>query len=537
MSDYFLNKIYDSLLSNKPVPKKPEPIVEKKETFKPLSKVYEVLVREKVEHVAVYGSKDDTDPKNILDRSAPGLASYGVGSKVGADRIKQQARLETANIPVLIENLFKIKKIPSRKQMPEAFDVFYSALEATNIQNVETLFKIISTPDGQFNALDLQPYNCIERAIDTIQNHPLAKENPIDKESLKSLLITLLPKQPKMASTATGPGELFFSLFSNASLAKEKGSKSGDLAINGQTVEVKATSESGARLGGDGPANEALNIIPQKLIALGKGYIDRDQFVLKGLNEIKNLFNEIQKIDFNTFIKNVESILKRYNFNKVNLHQIGKGSLEVSKFKQSITDYNTPVNNKFGVLAKAQTPENYFINMYQKYINNLIDLLKQKMDAFKKIERTHTTDELDLLLFDAINFIKKNQPDIDYNELIEYIVLIRNERNTESPLRAELKQIFKDKESIFSFASSAENLEKLIGAIHLYAYTLVTKPNYYLLLNSEYINNNNVLILLAPKSLQEAMQLATTTGVNFDTRVDSGKTKYAKSVNILYTPS
>ena len=40
MSDYFLNKIYDSLLSNKPVPKKP--IVEKKEAkkFESLSNVY-----------------------------------------------------------------------------------------------------------------------------------------------------------------------------------------------------------------------------------------------------------------------------------------------------------------------------------------------------------------------------------------------------------------------------------------------------------------------------------------------------------------
>ena len=43
MSDYFLNKIYDSLLSNKPVPKKP--IVEKKDIkkFKPLSSVYSLI--------------------------------------------------------------------------------------------------------------------------------------------------------------------------------------------------------------------------------------------------------------------------------------------------------------------------------------------------------------------------------------------------------------------------------------------------------------------------------------------------------------
>ena len=48
MSDYFLNKIYDSLLTKKPVPKKPESIVEKKETFKPLSKIYENITLQKI---------------------------------------------------------------------------------------------------------------------------------------------------------------------------------------------------------------------------------------------------------------------------------------------------------------------------------------------------------------------------------------------------------------------------------------------------------------------------------------------------------
>jgi hypothetical protein len=48
MSDYFLNKIYDSLLFKKPVPKKSAPIVEKKETFKPLSEVYENITLQKI---------------------------------------------------------------------------------------------------------------------------------------------------------------------------------------------------------------------------------------------------------------------------------------------------------------------------------------------------------------------------------------------------------------------------------------------------------------------------------------------------------
>ena len=105
MSDYLLNKIYDSLLSNKPVPKKPEPIVEKKKTFKSLSKVYEVLVREKVEHVALYGSKEDVDPKNVPDRSAQGLETLGVASQEVVKRVKQQINFEQQNVRQLIKDV------------------------------------------------------------------------------------------------------------------------------------------------------------------------------------------------------------------------------------------------------------------------------------------------------------------------------------------------------------------------------------------------------------------------------------------------
>ena len=140
------------------------------------------------------------------------------------------------------------------------------------------------------------------------------------------------------------------------------------------------------------------------------------------------------------------------------------------------------------------------------------------------------------MLYDTINFIKKNQPELSYDELIDYIVLIRNERDAEQQVRAELKQMFKDVNSIFQFAQNAENLEKLVGAIHLYAYTLITKPDYYLLLNTQFINNNNSFVFEAPKNLKDSLLIASTPGVSFDTRVDSGKTKYAKAVNIIYTP-
>ena len=440
---------------------------------------------------------------------------------------------------VFVFLFFKLKKLPSKKQKPEAFTIFYNALETANIQNTDILFQILSTPEGQFNTLNMQPYNCIESAIATILSHPLAKKTSIDTEALKKLLTELLPQAPEMASTATGPGELYYSIFSNATLAKEKGSKSGDLLVNGKVVEAKASSESGARLGGDGSANDALKIIPQKLLNLNKGYVNRDQFVLKGLNEILSLTNNIENTSFENFKRNIRNVLNRYNFNKVNLTQINRGSLPVEKFKSNILDFNTPVNKDFDLLTSqraTQIEENFFINRYRNHINTLIELLQQKIEFFTKTQRSHTTDELDLLLYDTINFIKKNQPELSYDELIDYIVLIRNERDAEQQVRAELKQMFKDVNSIFQFAQNAENLEKLVGAIHLYAYTLITKPDYYLLLNTQFINNNNSFVFEAPKNLKDSLLIASTPGVSFDTRVDSGKTKYAKAVNIIYTP-
>ena len=58
MSDYFLNKIYDSLLSKKTVPKKPEPIVEKKEETKTLQESYQLMYKKHID-------KDWSAPVNM----------------------------------------------------------------------------------------------------------------------------------------------------------------------------------------------------------------------------------------------------------------------------------------------------------------------------------------------------------------------------------------------------------------------------------------------------------------------------------------
>jgi hypothetical protein len=70
MSDYFLNKIYDSLLSNKPVPKKPEPIVRKKEKVRTLTESYQ-LVKERSKASIV------KDIINVAPELKPGAGKKG----------------------------------------------------------------------------------------------------------------------------------------------------------------------------------------------------------------------------------------------------------------------------------------------------------------------------------------------------------------------------------------------------------------------------------------------------------------------------
>ena len=103
--------------------------------------------------------------------------------------------------------------------------------------------------------------------------------------------------------------------------------------------------------------------------------------MLKGLNEILSLTNNIENTSFENFKRNIRNVLNRYNFNKVNLTQINRGSLPVEKFKSNILDFNTPVNKDFDLLTSqraTQIEENFFINRYRNHINTLIELLQQK---------------------------------------------------------------------------------------------------------------------------------------------------------------
>jgi hypothetical protein len=543
MSDYFLNKIYDSLLSKKPVPKKPEPIVEKKETFKPLSKVYEVLVREKVEHHAVYSTKDTIDPKNIPNYTAQGLETVGVVSDEVVKRIKKQVGFETTDIANQIKNLVKQNNISDNKG--RAYRDLYNALENSEI-NVNQLLQILTDTNnpGTFNILENQTYNCINTAIQSIQNHPIAKENPFNNEALKSLLQNVLPLDPQFASTNVGPGELYFIIFSNGTTGGGDGAKSGDIQLGSESIEVKATGTSGARLGGTDQVRNGYTYILQQIKQNYKFIPSKWLTVIRALKEIQNFIKEEeiavkqeQKSPEEGFIslKNeVENIIKKYLRVRGDLNPSG---LITNRFVRSdVNSLYTPVT-KDGKLGKG-IGNRPFIEYFKNLIEERINVSEDEIEKFEKISRDPkylAEGRLDEFLYGALTVLQ-NRSDITNEALIDIISAV----NSYSPdyVKKELQDFFKSKtpqQIIAEYTGeSLLALNKLIGAMHLLSYTKEIKCTKYLLVNSK---TGNCLISTAPTNIEQALEVVKTSGVNIDTsfdRPEGSKTARAKSVNIEY---
>lgn len=520
MSDYFLNKIYDSLLSNKPVPKKPEPIVEKKETFKPLSKVYEVLVREKVEHVAIYGSKEDVDPKNIPDKTEQGLETLGVASKDLVSKLKRQINFEKSNVTALLDSVFVKANIPKRHR--EAFPAIYQTLLESGFPYVEQLLEKIITNKGIFNIEETNTYNTINTATNkTIQVLSDITDVSSYKDSLDQMFRTFITLDPKIGSTNIGPGEVFYSIFSNATIAKGEGEgKAGDLEVNGLEYEVKATTTKGARLGGSGMANKAMLEIPKKL---GANFLGKIQFIIKSLNNVKNIFDSAVagNISFEDFKRQIQTIARTPSLREYRL----------DKF-ENITSFNDLVSTsegKWNRVAKGIT----FKQKYENFINNSVKEATAEATNLKTPQED-VTRRLDVLLYDAVNFLKKNQPNTPLEQIIDIVALVNNEDTV--PVKDILRNFFKDTNTLYNYFANFENVTKFIGALHLYSYTVKTRYAKLLLIN---VPSGNVIIFNAPKTLEEAVTITNTDGVKFDTSVDYGaatRTERGKSVNILYKP-
>lgn len=203
MSDYFLNKIYDSLLSKKPVPKKPEPIVEKKKAFKPISEILN-------ERYQIKFKKHDEPEYTEIEVSDAQFRQAFRHLQVAETQIDQYIQEIT-------------KTGLNEKQVREVLRLVFSHDNPSDFFNV---FQNKMTIEEYLQQKDIISY--------TVNRYKLDR-------ALVSDLLTFEPA----TKPSTGKGEVFMMLFvqgaRKGSTSEQQGSESGDIVVDGVEYEIKGS--------------------------------------------------------------------------------------------------------------------------------------------------------------------------------------------------------------------------------------------------------------------------------------------------------
>jgi hypothetical protein len=239
MSDYFLNKIYDSLLSKKPVPKKPETIVEKKESFKPLSDVYyKILLEQEQDQYKVTGEPVDEPSKK---------ETIGVVSQNQYDQIKNRVR--GIAVKPDIEDILDLSGGWSgmTDYQTTVVDRFASGfmqnqIPATVLDSIKKNKSNFAKFENTVKATHYIP-DLVNLITDDIYNVLNQQDQTSDiKQKLKNVINDIFLITGKINIVGVGEGEVALTFFTNA----KKGAKGDVQLTNDQLVEVKGK---GGRLG------------------------------------------------------------------------------------------------------------------------------------------------------------------------------------------------------------------------------------------------------------------------------------------------
>ncbi len=444
MSDYFLNKIYDSLLSNKPVPKKP--IVEKKEVkkFESLSNVYYRVLVEQI--------TEDTD---ILMQQEPSgdveefKVSDELAKKIKKD-IKREVGVETETGKATIDQMFDsiLDTKGWKKGNPEYNSVLNQTIQAFDLGD------IVSSEISKYSKLVAEKNNPVEQSLLTTPYTVFTLQSLVpswfnnffeDKSGLPTA--TALWDIRFKQRVAVGKLELLLTLISGG----RKGDV-GDVHFDGfGEVEVKG---SNARMGGDGFAH---NYTAEEL----------DRILSQGAEGGKLSAKTAQRIKAN-IDKRIDAIIAartrmaRPKPGEVELLQRTKQTIDsaenLEEIIQSVDSSTLPAGDKASIK------------------NMIKELIKQRTGGVKGAFAPAVTTFFSLY------------KELSDEQLIDGLVAARNYKavGLVPGLKTAVKYVLDNKkESLFSESGLTNSLKNLIGAIHIVVYQQVQKFNNILFANDE----------------------------------------------------
>lgn len=506
-----------------------------------LSDMYKV-VREN-QNVALF-SQEIADPSIPPDGPNSSAKMIGIAPKEYADRIERETQLN----PVvgsggkredILENVIKQKVgISHPRFVKEVKSSLKSILIDSGYEHVGALMRHILSNNGLFSLFESNEYNVIDKAISNIPEEYASGH-------VQNMFKAIYNNTTQFGNTNIGPGELFLSMFSDAKVSNnskedgKSGTKSGDLIVDNQVVEVKSTR---GRFGGDRYCLHAFQNTQKALQGIYKAgkSLDKDR-----RHGVEKLLLELKHIREDNRIRVEEKIPKfiEYYTNFINsLHRQNKGPFQtiLDKFKNGVESnketsftFETQVNANYAPSKRVSSG----LSVYELLYKSIQSLRKERGDI-ASAQTLKFDSRLDNILSNAFDSIAEGNPNISIDMLVDVITFVNNyePNNMKSRTGYDIKQDLK--QTIGSNVSeiismSVSEIEVLVGAMHLCSYSNYTEFDKLILINKE---TGGSISTDAPKTISAAINFLSNPSIKIEASIDNpeGKTPIGFSVLINY---
>lgn len=496
-----------------------------------LSDVYMNLLES--QRVAIF-SQEVQDPSVPPEQPGSNAKMLGIVSKDYADRIERDSQLsgpeevtsENGKKKGLLQAIVEDKiGISSSNFVRNITSTLRSIMVDSGYPHIGKLLRLILNKNGLFSIFDSNEYNAIQMVVSKLPSD-------LQNEHLEDMLKRIFENTTKFGSTNVGPGELFFSLFSDAKVsgASSAKNKSGDLEVGDLNVEVKS---SGARFGGDRYCLAAFENIQKALKGIYKSgrsvTKDKQQAVERLQLELKH-FKEDNRL---TATEKFQKFIDYYTNFIPSLHRQNRGPFQtvLNKIQNglgsnfSTVTLDTLVKSDFQLMSgnrKGGLP-------LHSLIQNAIGTLKKTQTEETESTTLSFDSRLDNVLASAFESVKEGKPNITFEEVLNLILFTNNynpkglNQRSGYDIEEDLKQILGENvERVLNM--SLKQVETLIGAMHLVSYTNYTGYDKLIMLNK---TSGGVFITDAPKTLQEGITICSNPDIKIEAIIDNPQSKTA----------
>lgn len=500
--------------------------------------IYKQIISEG--NVALYayhtGKESRIPDRDEISKNLALLRPLGVADDSYAKRISIDSKFEASESKDLFSDIVSkkigVKSTKNKDKVGDLSAFLRRLFVKEGVTNgVEVLKKLL--PNGVFTIDAKTSYNARDEAIAGLID--LFSD---DKDSLNGVLKVmdiLIRETPNLASTNIGPGEIFFALFSNAQLAGAGGgAKSGDLEISlvadegsGEKLafELKAT---GARFGGDRSVIHGADILKKMLRdSFSKETPFLDQAV-KFLLEIKSKLDSYAGSDapyedfYNFYISKFKKLNRKVSENLSSIDSLFQRNVNV-QFPNGMSSNLDATGKIASARTKTQRTLHEFLS---KKVNEKLLALSGDIEKIKSSDLSGNLADNTYSAFKSLQIKNDISEDPTLDILIIDILLSQNSYAEENLLkksgkfdiRSNLRRLlFSNKSPKEVLSMDYDEIEKLLGAMHLVSYANDKQFNKLIMLGTE---TKNVKIFDSPVTFDLAYNIVNDPDVIIDPMVD-----------------